>query len=227
MVLISFTSLVALGFLPSGVVAIYHYGNNSAPCDSPLFCFGPVLHDVQMGQPRVFDDSKTFVDMPTRFPLKKVQDAYEQLPVPLRNNTLLQRFLKDHFVPAGSELVELADWSLTTNASFISSIKNPIIEEFVQKTVGKWANLTRIFNESVICDQCEGSFVPIKRPFVIAGGRFREPYCWDSYWILQGLLRTGGSFTQISRNQIENLLDNVEDYGFVPNGGRKYYLHRS
>lgn len=32
-----------------------------------------------------------------------------------------------------------------------------------------------------------------------AGGRFREPYYWDSFWILLGLLRTGGSFTQISR----------------------------
>lgn len=164
---------------------------------------------------------------PTRFPLDKVQHAYDQLPGSLRNNTLLQRFLKDHFAPVGSELVELADWSFTTNATFIASIHNPIIEEFVQKITGKWANLTRIFNESVICDKCESSFIPIKRPFVIAGGRFREPYCWDSYWILQGLLRTGGNFTQISRNQIENFLDNVEQYGFVPNGGRKYYLNRS
>lgn len=34
---------------------------------------------------------------------------------------------------------------------------------------------------------------------VVAGGRFREPYYWDSFWILEGLLRTGGSFTEISR----------------------------
>lgn len=67
----------------------------------------------------------------------------------------------------------------------------------------------------------------MQRPFVIAGGRFREPYYWDSYWILQGLLRTGGNFTDISRNQIENFLDDVEEFGFVPNGNRRYYLNRS
>lgn len=61
----------------------------------------------------------------------------------------------------------------------------------------------------------------------MAGGRFREPYYWDSYWILEGLLRTRGSFTEIAKNTIENFLDLVEQYGIVPNGARIYYLNRS
>lgn len=61
----------------------------------------------------------------------------------------------------------------------------------------------------------------------MAGGRFREPYYWDSYWILEGLLRTRGSFTEIAKNTIENFLDFVEQFGFVPNGARIYYLNRS
>jgi neutral trehalase len=32
---------------------------------------------------------------------------------------------------------------------------------------------------------------------------------WDSYWIVLGLLRTQGSFTQIALNIIENFLDLV------------------
>lgn len=121
----------------------------------------------------------------------------------------------------------MTDANLTTNATFLRSMKNPVNREFVQQIVGRWSNLTRIFNRSAICDSCQSSFIPIRRPFVIAGGRFREPYHWDSYWILQGLLRTGGSFTEISRNQIENFFDDIENFGFVPNGARKYYLNRS
>jgi alpha,alpha-trehalase len=71
------------------------------------------------------------------------------------------------------------------------------------------------------------SYLPISRPFVVAGGRFREPYYWDSFWVIEGLLRTQGSFTQIALNIIENFLDFVETYGFVPNGARLYYLNRS
>lgn len=55
----------------------------------------------------------------------------------------------------------------------------------------------------------------------------REPYYWDSYWIVEGLLRTGGSFVGISKNIIENFLDLVEEIGFVPNGARIYYKNRS
>lgn len=113
------------------------------------------------------------------------------------------------------------------NPTFLQYMNNSVNEEFVEEVISKWGNLTRVFNETSICPKCESSFIPIKRPFVVAGGRFREAYYWDSYWILQGLLRTGGSFTQISKNQIENFLDNVEHFGFVPNGGRKYYLNRS
>lgn len=61
----------------------------------------------------------------------------------------------------------------------------------------------------------------------MAGGRFREPYYWDSYWIIEGLLRTRGSFTELSRNIIENFLDLIEQVGFVPNAARIYYLNRS
>jgi alpha,alpha-trehalase len=61
----------------------------------------------------------------------------------------------------------------------------------------------------------------------VAGGRFREPYYWDSFWIVEGLLRTKGSFTQIAENIIENFLDLVEEIGFVPNGARRYYENRS
>lgn len=153
--------------------------------------------------------------------------AFGQLEKPVRNGTQLIDFLSEYFAPSGAELIPLREANLITNATFLAEMNNSINQEFVEQIMSKWANLTRVFNESAVCAACQSSFIPIKRPFVIAGGRFREAYYWDSYWILHGLLRTGGNFTQISRNQIENFLDNVEQFGFVPNGARKYYLNRS
>merc|ERR1719469_1515396 len=60
---------------------------------------------------------------------------------------------------------------------------------------------------------------------VVPGGRFRETYYWDSYWIVRGLLVSGMFST--ARHLVENLLDDVRNFGFVPNGGRIYYLDRS
>lgn len=77
------------------------------------------------------------------------------------------------------------------------------------------------------CEEYVSSFIPLNRSFVVAGGRFREPYYWDSFWVIEGLLRTEGSFTQIALNIIENFLDLVDEFGFVPNGARRYYLNRS
>lgn len=164
---------------------------------------------------------------PTTSPLEEIQAAFDQLSKPLQNGTELMEFLSAHFSPAGAELIPLTSLNLTTNPTFLTAMNNSVNEEFVEQVILKWENLTRTFNETSICSECQSSFIPIQRPFVVAGGRFREAYYWDSYWILQGLLRTGGSFTQISRNQIENFLDNIERFGFVPNGGRKYYLNRS
>ena len=45
----------------SAVSAIYVDGNITAPCDSPVYCHGEMLHQIQLAKP--FDDSKTFVDM--------------------------------------------------------------------------------------------------------------------------------------------------------------------
>lgn len=136
-------------------------------------------------------------------------------------------FLGKHFRPAGQELKALKNSTFVTNATFLDDMDDVVNREFVGEVLKKWKNLTRSYEEGSFCDHCTSSFIPVKRPFVIAGGRFREPYYWDSYWIIHGLLRTGGSFTEIARDQIENFLDNVAEFGFVPNGSRKYYLNRS
>ena len=120
---------------------------------------------------------------------------------------------------------------LKTDPVFLDRITDPVVRQFTAKVIDIWPELTRTYSSDGAhggnCADCSSSFIPINRTFVVAGGRFREPYYWDTYWILEGLLRTGGSFTRIARNTIENFLDFVDRFGFVPNGARIYYLNRS
>lgn len=47
----------------------------------------------------------------------------------------------------------------------------------------------------------------------------------DSYWVIKGLLLCQMKSTV--KGMLENFLSLVEEYGFVPNGGRIYYTRRS
>lgn len=69
------------------------------------------------------------------------------------------------------------------------------------------------------------SLIPLPNPYIVPGGRFREIYYWDSYFTMLGL-REAGEFEMIE-NMITNFAFLVEQYGFVPNGNRSYYLSRS
>ncbi|KAG6042084.1 hypothetical protein E4U41_006205 [Claviceps citrina] len=210
----------------SAVTALYSNGSVIAPCDSPIYCYGDILKQVELARP--FSDSKTFVDMPAIRPLRDVQEAFDKLEKPLQNNTALQDFLTAFFADAGHELQEVDRNNLTTDPQFLKDLNDTVIKEFVTKVINIWPDLTRTYSgSSSNCSDCPNSFIPINRTFVVAGGRFREPYYWDSYWIMEGLLRTKGSFTEIAKNTIENFLDFVERFGFVPNGARIYYLNRS
>ncbi|KAI0845278.1 glycoside hydrolase family 37 protein [Daldinia vernicosa] len=216
----------ALAFISSPIVyGLYQNGSSFSPCDSPLYCQGDVLKQIELARP--FSDSKTFVDLPTKVPLDKVLAAFDKLAKPLSNNTELNDFLSTYFGQAGTELAQVPRDQLETNPVFLDDIDDSVVKQFVQKVIDIWPDLTRTYVGASNCTGCVDSFIPVNRTFVVAGGRFREPYYWDSFWIIEGLLRTGGSFTQISRNIIENFLDFVEQFGFVPNGARLYYLNRS
>lgn len=51
----------ALAAFASSTAALYINGSVIAPCDSPLYCQGEILHAIELARP--FSDSKTFVDM--------------------------------------------------------------------------------------------------------------------------------------------------------------------
>jgi len=97
---------------------------------------------------------------------------------------------------------------------------NSSIDETFAYTEDTWSKLAR-----KTVPEKGGSLLPSPYPILIPAGRFQESYYWDSYFGAQGLLVT--KRIDLAGMQVENLLENVRRYGFVPNGGRDYYLSRS
>ena len=122
--------VVTLAFSVKGI-----YINDSsgviAPCDSPLYCQGPILHAIELARP--FSDSKTYVDLPTIRPLDEVLAAFANLSTPLANGTELQTFLSTYFGQPGGEIVPLPQEQLVTNASFLDKIDDDIVHSFLSQ----------------------------------------------------------------------------------------------
>ena len=172
----------------------------------------------------IFLDSKTFVDMPTKRPEAQVLAAFRSLP---ENVSLsdLHEFLNENFDSPGSELdyPNPEDWK--DNIELFKHIHDPDLLEFSKEIHSKWKNLIRIVNFSRLCEGCVSSHLHLKFPFVVPGGRFREFYYWDTFWILEGLLIS--EMWQTAKGVLLNFFDIVDQFGYIPNGSRIYYLNRS
>jgi len=100
-------------------------------------------------------------------------------------------------------------------------IADPNLKTWAQILHGLWKELGRTISEDCKRQPERYTLIYVSHPFIIPGGRFREFYYWDSYWIQRGLLRS--EMYDTTKGMIENFLEMVELMGFVPNGGRKYY----
>jgi alpha,alpha-trehalase len=69
------------------------------------------------------------------------------------------------------------------------------------------------------------SLLPLPRPYVVPGGRFREIYYWDSYFTMLGLSQSGRH--DLIEDMVSDFAYLIDTYGHVPNGTRTYYLSRS
>jgi alpha,alpha-trehalase len=217
-----------------------------------VYCRGPLLHDVQVNH--VFADSKHFVDMPiksTSNPATIPQEykAYLEAIGPQwmlmeqkERILLLKVFLDHHFDSPGTDMTAVVplDYQEDALPPAIAKIESPAFREWAFQLHKLWKILGRV-PKSQEADNENGagvlsSFLHAKpladlqlqrtqNVLVVPGGRFRESYYWDSFWIVEGLLVS--NMKQTARGVVNNLLEYVAEFGFVPNGGRIYYLTRS
>uniref|UniRef100_A0A915ILF1 Trehalase n=1 Tax=Romanomermis culicivorax TaxID=13658 RepID=A0A915ILF1_ROMCU len=181
---------------------------------SQIYCRGPILEAVH--QNSLFSDMKHFVDMPLRESpgiyaafftnnhnfnllteeiLQMFEERFHNQNYPM-NRTTLRYFIEEYFMEPGTA----------------SELHN-LWKELCRKISPEVKNSDRF------------SLIYLPHPFIIPGGRFREIYYWDTYWIILGLLRSGMKTTV--RQMIENYFALLDEYGLIPNGGRKYYALRS
>ncbi|CAG9767217.1 unnamed protein product [Ceutorhynchus assimilis] len=194
-------------------------------CDSLVYCQGTLLDTVQRA--RIFSDSKTFVDLSqTNAPEITLQN-FQELMTSTNNNPTKEQIIK--FVNANFvESTELEEWTpedFNANPDFLNKIKDKQIKQFAGDLVKIWPSLGRKIGQTVFDNPEKHSLIGVPNGIIIPGGRFKEFYYWDSYWIIEGLILS--EMVDTARGMIENLLFMVELYGFVPNGGRVYYLNRS
>jgi len=168
---------------------------------SPDILLGPLFNDVQSA--KLFSDQKTFADaIPSSDPLMILADYRMQ-----KNQA---SFDLRHFVELNFTLPK-------ENDTYVP----PKGQTLRQHIDGLWPVLTRSTVEVEKWD----SLLPLPKPYVVPGGRFREVYYWDSYFTMLGLAESG-NWDRV-QDMVDNFATELDRYGHIPNGNRSYYLSRS
>lgn len=89
----------------------------------------------------------------------------------------VQQFLNENFLKAGTEVKLLPNITIP-ELGWIDNVTDPDYRGWISHLNQAWANLTFTFDTSELCEDCSSSILPVKRPFVVPGGRFREFYYW-------------------------------------------------
>lgn len=158
--------------------------------------YGELLDTVQKAQ--LFSDQKTFVDLKllNHQTPQNILKQYQQEKAYANFN--LRNFIAQHF-----------DTTFIDTTNIIAHINL------------LWDQLTRIPNN----EASTSTLIPLKHPYIVPGGRFREVYYWDSYFTMLGLVEA--EKYELIKNILDNFSDLINQYGHIPNGNRSYYLSRS
>ncbi len=154
---------------------------------------------------RLFADSKSFVDSLPKADPAVILDAYHD-----------QKDASDFDLKAFVERYFELPPEITTAAS---SRKRKPMEDHLRDL---WPVLTREADKNT---SENSSLIPLPKPYIVPGGRFREIYYWDSYFTAEGLLASG--HTELARNMVENFIYLINTVGHIPNGNRWYFSSRS
>ncbi|VDN04914.1 unnamed protein product [Thelazia callipaeda] len=193
--------------------------------NSFIYCYGKLLAAVNVHN--LFNDSKTFVDMTMKYDPEEVDAEFNRRfgaqELEDINASKLMEFVKEYFEGPGAELenCQLKEW--TEFPPKLRRIQDPVLRKWALELNKIWKNLCRKVKRSEHPDRHSLIYVP--EEFIVPGGRFREFYYWDAYWVVKGLAASG--LHNAIRKMIINFVSIVKRYGFVPNGGRVYYLQRS
>ena len=190
----------SLGVLALCVAALPVWGD--AELETPQQQFQELFVAVQESQ--IFSDGKSFVDaVPNSSPDQILQEFRARRP---NSDDTLRRFVASHFtMPAPAE----------------APSSPPQLVPLREHIDLLWNDLTR----RTPAAPAYSSLLPLPRPYVVPGGRFREIYYWDSYFTMLGLGSAGRN--DLIEDMVKDFAYLIDTFGHVPNGARTYYLSRS
>jgi alpha,alpha-trehalase len=165
-----------------------------------IFSLGELFERVQLES--VFPDGKTFVDCSPKFDLDFTKEEYEKQKD--SEEFSLNDFVKNNFL---------------LPHDYSQNYVPPTGESILKHIDELWNVLTRQPEES------KDSLIGLPFPYIVPGGRFREIYYWDSYFTMLGLQVSGR--VDMIENMVKNFSFLIEQFGYIPNGNRTYYLGRS
>jgi alpha,alpha-trehalase len=170
--------------------------------NSPDELYGDLFIEVQMS--KIFSDYKTFPDCIPIYEAEIIMKNYHKEKE--KQDFNLRKFISDNF--------ELPDLSYTEYKSDTSIDITKHIDKLWHILTKKTKKTTR-----------SSSLISLPYSYVIPGGRFREVFYWDSYFIMEGLIASGK--TDLFKDMINNFTFLIDSLGFIPNGNRTYFLSRS
>lgn len=93
-----------------------------------------------------------------------------------------------------------------------------MVTEFIKKN---WDTCVRYVPKD------DGTLIGMPYPYIVPSPKesLQEMYYWDTYFTCKGLFLTDRA--ELARNCTDDMLFLVNQYGFMPNGNRTYYLSQS
>ncbi|EGG03595.1 family 37 glycoside hydrolase [Melampsora larici-populina 98AG31] len=205
-------------------------------CPNLIFCPGhnQILQTVQLS--KIFPDDKTFVDRPSRFPVDELLKSFENLTQDRGNftKTALFEWVTNHFSAEGQDLSPANITDFKPDLPFFSRVPDPSIRGWLKIVHSYWTKLARNSVINKECPTCESSQIPLNVCSIIPGklllGKISSNkslrllfYCF--FFLQEGLLHS--EIYSLAKFTLLNFLDEIERFGFIPNGARLYYLNRS
>ena len=132
-----------------------------------------ILHVVQMA--RIFQDSKTFVDMKLRYRPAEIELAYQKLMTKENeqpSKSAIIQFVNDNFMMEN----QMEDWVPSDwigTPKLVSKISNIHLANFVSDLNSRWKMLCRKVRNEVQINPELYSLLYLPHPVIIPGGRFR------------------------------------------------------
>ena len=110
-----------------------------------------------------------------------------QLPLSLPSfSDSFTRFLTLFFDEAGSDLLPFSPPDFRPNPpNFLPRVTDPSTRKWALHLHATWLQLARQVAPVVATSPALHTLVWVPHPVVIPGGRFREVYYWDSYWVVR------------------------------------------